>query len=249
MLDALPSLLRSPLWKLKHAMFSIAHRHELVEYMQAELGVQLRRNAIDLVLDVGANVGQFGRSLRRIGYQGDIVSFEPIPDNVQTLKRSTQGDAGWTIQQFALGETDGSDTLRVTRDTAFSSLRTPSTYAQENFAAGAAVDAEITVNVRRLDRLLPALLPAYQERKVHLKIDTQGTDLLVLRGARDILPQVASLQIEVGLMPLYEEHTPYASVLAEVSAMGFALTGFFPVARDTRGRVVDADCLFRRELA
>jgi FkbM family methyltransferase len=47
----------------------------------------IENRGINLVLDVGANVGQFGLSLRNRGYAGQIMSFEPVSDAFNELKK------------------------------------------------------------------------------------------------------------------------------------------------------------------
>ena len=70
---------------------------------------------IDVVLDVGANVGQFGASLRAQGYRGKIVSYEPISTVYQTLAATTAMDLEWDINNFALGLKAESATINVSR--------------------------------------------------------------------------------------------------------------------------------------
>ena len=82
-----------------------------------EMGFQIRRGPgfldflrsrkIDTVLDVGANVGQFGRRLRALGYNGDIVSFEPITLVFRELAATAARDRRWFTRQIALGDTNG----------------------------------------------------------------------------------------------------------------------------------------------
>src|SRR5436305_14828945 len=58
---------------------------------------------IDLVLDVGARQGEFGRFLRRNGYRGRIVSFEPVCSNYEILTKRTAADTLWSCRNEAVG--------------------------------------------------------------------------------------------------------------------------------------------------
>ena len=70
--------------------------------------------SIDIVLDVGANVGQTGQRLRRVGYTGAIVSFEPGPQAHDTLSEAAAHDAKWTVApRMAIGDSDGEIILNV----------------------------------------------------------------------------------------------------------------------------------------
>src|SRR5476649_785985 len=66
------------------------HHERNIVYLMDALG-------IDLVLDIGANEGQFGQQLRRCGYGGRIVSFEPVEDVHATLSAAASGDRLWQI--------------------------------------------------------------------------------------------------------------------------------------------------------
>ena len=73
----------------------------------------LREEGITLVLDVGANSGQWAMELRRGGYQGRIVSFEPGSDAFAALERAAEGDRLWECRQLALGSHSGTATLNL----------------------------------------------------------------------------------------------------------------------------------------
>src|SRR5438552_1566999 len=62
---------------------------------------------IDLVVDVGANRGQYGRALREWGYAGEIVSFEPLAEAFAELALLSGPDKRWTCHQLALGDDEG----------------------------------------------------------------------------------------------------------------------------------------------
>src|ERR1700684_2872446 len=75
---------------------------------------------IDLVLDVGANVGQFGTSLRNRGYRGKIISFEPLESEYKKLAVVAASDGNWEAHQFALGAASGDATINVSDNSVFS---------------------------------------------------------------------------------------------------------------------------------
>lgn len=60
-----------------------------------------KAKGIDLVLDVGANIGQFHDEIRRDGYGGDIISFEPLSNAIAERRRRAE-DARWQLRQLAL---------------------------------------------------------------------------------------------------------------------------------------------------
>ena len=64
---------------------------------------------IDIVFDIGANLGQFSSEIRSKGYNGKIVSFEPLTIARQKLVKIASKDANWHVHdRSAVGNFDGS---------------------------------------------------------------------------------------------------------------------------------------------
>ena len=77
-----------------------------------------------VVLDVGANAGQYGRELRTLGYRGRIVSFEPQPGPFAALEAASTADPAWTAVLLALGAEAGTAQMNVSAlDVSSSTLR------------------------------------------------------------------------------------------------------------------------------
>ncbi len=198
---------------------------------------------IDLVLDVGARVGEYGDWLRRNGYVGEIWSFEPVSENFQQLRKASSADSGWRVFNVALGADEGRAEINVSQTSHFSSFYTASdeTRQDEQFKGAQTVGRE-DVEVRTLDGLLRDN-PDLQKRRVYLKLDTQGYDLQVLSGGSAFLRTVAALQTEVALQPLYIESPTFDESLQAVRDAGFLISGLFPVANRPDLSVVEMDCV------
>ena len=80
-------------------------------------------------------------------------------------------------------------------------------------------------------------------QSTYLKIDTQGFDLQVIEGARQSLSLVAAVQTEVSVRPIYQGMPGFIEVYSALDAMGFDLTGLYPVTRDSFLRLVELDCV------
>jgi FkbM family methyltransferase len=200
------------------------------------------RYAIGLVVDAGAHHGQFARLVRGIGYQGPIVSYEPVASACEELAHASAEDPAWTIHRLALGTADGRQAINVSRSTDFSSFRRLNAYAESAFPNARKASEEI-VEMRRLDGLLDHHAPDAGGAPIFLKIDTQGSDLDVLEGAAGVLDRVAAIQTEVPLRPLYEGVAGLPEVLATLRARAFALSGVFPVSADDDLRLIEVDCV------
>lgn len=209
----------------------------------ASLGFHLRRlikvYEIDLVLDVGAHKGEYATLLRReAGYGGDLISFEPAAEAFCVLEKQSAKDLRWRIEQLALGDEPGRAYLKHYYHSTLNSLRRPSQFGSDIWGLHASESEEVPV-VRLDDLDLP--LESYSGPL--LKIDTQGFDLEVLRGAEGILHQIVAMQFEISMLQLYEGVVGFPNMLAEVDKMGFAVSGLFPVAHDARLRAVEFDCV------
>ena len=211
--------------------------------------VRLRRNVmdfvvdreIDLVLDVGANLGQFALSLRRSGYRGRIVSFEPIRSVYQALAATAKADGNWEAHNFALGAIQQAATINVSDASVFSSILQTTSIAID-FTSTAAVRRVETIEVRRLDDCFPDL-----PGNTLLKIDTQGYEREVLEGAGHALPMMKGVLLELPIIHLYQGTWQFHDALAYMAAAGFVVAQIHPVNFHHVDEVslLEVDCLFR----
>ena len=204
--------------------------------------------AIDCVLDVGANTGQFVERLRRdVGYHGHIASFEPASASYAQLARRHATDAHWRGFRCALGRAQGTAELNLfTPDSSLNSLLGPSSFGSDRFAALRLEPRKERVEVRRLDDVFDAAVRPLTHPVTFLKLDTQGSDLEVLHGASGVLDRVAALVTELPVVPIYEGMPDLVDALGHLQDLGFEITGMFPVTRDRDGLgAVEFDCVLR----
>jgi FkbM family methyltransferase len=201
----------------------------------------LARLEIDTVLDVGAHYGEYASRLRGIGYEGRIVSFEPVQQNYQVLERAAASDPEWSVKRVALGAKAETRTMRVAERSDGSSFYESSGLAMQLEPRFATAGKE-QVDVRSLAELWPSIAGAAE--RVLLKTDAQGADLDILRAAP--LDQVAAVQCELTLLPMYDQQEPtFHGGIVWLTERGFALTNVSPVLVDGL-RMLEADCVFVR---
>jgi len=203
----------------------------------------LRNWNIDCVLDVGANLGQYALELRRIGYRGRIISFEPDPRVYEQLARRSAADPAWDALHVALGSRTGKAEFHTMNVALFNSFREPSTDETARFAGANEIAETIEVNVSRLDELLPALKEKFGFKNVFLKMDTQGFDEEVFLGSKGVHEDIRGLQSEIGFKRLYQGTKPWHEQLAVFEQHGFALEGLFAV-NPGEGEIIEFDCYF-----
>jgi len=207
----------------------------------------LEEERVNCVLDVGANIGQYGASLRQAGYSGWIISFEPIAASYAELSKKCRDDERWDCRPFALGKIEDTREIHLHRNSELASMLPVSDFGQRHFRDQFEEIAVEKVTIKRLDGLFDELMAFLPEPRVFLKMDTQGYDLEVFAGAEHCREQIVGLQSECSVTPLYTGMPDYLEALSEYRKQGFAVTGFYPVARDLESsRLVEFDCVMIR---
>jgi len=216
-------------------------QHHVTEHVAAIL----RLYQVNCVLDVGANRGQYAKSLRRAGYRGWIHSFEPVPRVFAALADAAAADPRWEVHRMALGRDDGELEMNVVQGTMSSFL--PST----DFGAARYSRLQDSVaqkaDVRRLDGLLDSLLAGIEDPRPYLKMDTQGFDLEAFAGLGRRSADFVGMQSEVAMVTIYDGMPRLPESLAAYEQAGFEVTAFYPVSRDTpTARVLEFDAVMVR---
>ena len=211
----------------------------------ARLFKLLSLHGVDLVFDVGANVGQFALSLREIGYKGRIVSFEPLSMAWGQLQSASKSDPLWEVApRCAIGAEDGEIEMHVARNSVSSSALGMLDSVIKAAPSAAYVGTE-TAPLRRLDQVGEEFNA--ENSRLFMKIDTQGYEDKVLRGARHLLQKTVGLHVEVSLVALYEGQPLFGCIIRLLAEHGFELWGFDPGFFDPHtGRLLQADAIFFR---
>ena len=202
---------------------------------------------IDLVLDVGANIGQYAKMIRHeVGYSGRIVSFEALSSAYHELVSSSKKDGSWEVApQAALGETDGEIELNISANSQSSSVLKMLNTHLEAAPSSVYIGTE-SVKMARLDNVAKHYIKNAQS--IFLKIDVQGLEMEVVKGAVEILPLVNLIQIELSLQTLYEGQLGFKEMLNNLENLDYTLNGFIPGYTDARtGRMLQVDGIFLKK--
>lgn len=210
---------------------SNSHLINLINYCQ-----------VDLVLDVGANTGQFGKLLREEGFKGEIHSFEPVSATFEELVQVCATDDNWLAHKIALSDVAGRQTVNVSKASDLSSFLVPNEIGKTEFEK-IELSYQESVDVVTLDEFVLRQIPDFENRKILLKMDTQGYDLKVVHGASNSLPHIACILSEISLIPIYEEMPHYLEALKQYEQYGFVVTGFYPISRMDNLAVIEMDCM------
>jgi FkbM family methyltransferase len=198
---------------------------------------------VDCVFDVGANVGQYASKLRDIGYTGQIISFEPIPEAAAAATRLASRDPKWVVNEIALDSESRDVSFNIMQSSQFSSLHRPDHSGTDAFVGVNEVKQKVEVRTRTLAELFPALKAEYGFERPFLKMDTQGHDVQVTLGAGDHIKAFVGLQSELGMTKLYDGQPDYHEALEHYKRMGFKLSGLIPNNAGHFPDLNEVDCL------
>ena len=214
--------------RIKHAIKAAIRRtanqlgYDFVQYddhnARWRLNNFLKRCDISVVLDVGANEGNFARELRELGFSGRIVSFEPLADVYKRLAAAASHDTNWTAMNVGLGDREEKRAIHVSANSLSSSFLDMEA-AHTEADPDSAYTGENRAEIRRLDDLFAGLCPA--GANVFLKIDTQGYEKKVMEGARASLDRIPLIQLECSLVPLYQGAELIEDLLFYMRGLGY----------------------------
>jgi FkbM family methyltransferase len=197
---------------------------------------------VDLVVDVGANTGQYADKMRSLGYWGPLVSFEPGSAAFRVLSRRARPDATWSVHNVALGRTVGESLLHVSENSVSSSVLP---VMEEHLLAA---PRSLTVATEKvLTTTLDDVLAPYPGAALWLKMDVQGFESEVLSGGSLTLRRTRVIQCELSLRPLYEDQADYLQLINDIREAGFDLVHVEPGYQEpSSGQCLQIDGLFVR---
>ncbi len=219
-------------------------RHRSIRHALGRRIRLMQTFGIDLVIDVGASVGDYGRQLRRLGYAGRIVSFEPLSAPFERLSEIAAADGAWDVVQSALGSSPGTEYIHVAGNSSSSSLLAMLP-RHERSAPESAYKGTERIEITTLDAMFDDICRGC--RRPMLKIDTQGYEDRVLAGATTALSRIHLIQLEMSLAPLYAGQALFPALDAQLTNMGYRLVSVEPGFSDERtGELLQFDGIYHR---
>jgi FkbM family methyltransferase len=196
---------------------------------------------ITSVIDVGANVGQFGLDIRRQGFKGLIVSYEPVKKTFGLLTQTIRQHQPWKSFQLGLGAEESERVINISgNDGLSSSLLEMRSLHLKNFPDSATVAKE-RISISTIDKQLEVL--GLRPQEIMLKLDVQGFEAEVLKGASQTLSKIPLVYLEVSITPLYEEEISFLPILIELSKFGHEVVDVFRGIKGSNGQLLQLDIL------
>lgn len=205
----------------------------------------LEKERIGAVIDVGAHAGEFGQALRHGGYEGRIVSFEPLSEQHRRLRAVAEDDGRWAVAQTAVGDHPGETEIYISGNDGFSSSVRSMATVHEDADPGSSYIGSETVGIVTLDEQIDDLVNPND--RLMLKVDAQGYEAEVLAGAKAVLQHCHLVELELGLVELYEGQASFADLLDQMSGHGFVLTDVEPGFKNKQtAQLLQLDGLFTK---
>lgn len=222
---------------IKYFGYALVSQDELPLIENHIMNVVTRFN-INVVLDVGANNGQFVQSMRSVGYTGKIISFEPVKETFNKLLENNKRDTNFTAEQVGLGAEPCVATINVSNISSLSSMFE----LTRDLGSDVYKKCDEKIHLTTIDLIFEKY--GLYDKKVLLKIDTQGYDLMVVKGAINSINHIIAIVSEISFQKLYSQSPSYHESIFEFNKMGFELAGLYPVASDEKGLLCEVDGIF-----
>lgn len=238
-------MIKQALRKIINSAGHATYRIHSISNPTYQLFQSLKHFNVDLVLDVGANKGQFSSQLRSIGFDGKIVSFEPLSEAHKLLSETSSSDNKWIAHpRCAIGDHDGEIEINIAGNSVSSSIL-PMLNSHSNAAPGSSYINHEKTPIFKLDTVAPSYFK--EAKNPFIKIDTQGFEWQVLDGAEIILPQVRGILCELSLVDLYQGQHLWLEMIQRLEKLGFTLWSLQQGFTDQQtGRSLQMDAIFFR---
>lgn len=212
---------------------------------ERQLRLALEHFHIDTILDVGANVGQFGQDLLQQGFRGEIHSVEPLPDAHRALAAAASRHSNWLVlPPIAAGRDERQVEITIAGNS-YSSSILEMLDRHIKAAPDSAPVGRISVQQKPLDALFAEIIE--QPRRILLKIDTQGYEYPVLEGATRLLEKARLVLLELSLQPLYRDQMLWLDIIAQMREWNYEPWALWPEFCDPQtGQLLQVNGIFVR---
>jgi FkbM family methyltransferase len=195
-----------------------------------------------MILDIGANEGDFSAAVLALAPEATIVAVEPSPEPLKRLKARVAGRPNVTIVPKAVAAESGTARFHVTAHDHNASLQQPRSekmgalYRDEGWGVREVLEVE-TVS---LDELAGGRDVAL------LKLDVQGGEMKAIRGGREALARTHAVLMEVTFVSHYEGDASFQDLNRAMLDLGFELAGISSPGRSSEGAPAWADACYVR---
>ena len=216
--------------------------YQINVYHEEKILKILNHFEINKLFDVGANVGQYALSMRKMGFNKKVISFEPLKAAFLTLEQAASRDKSWVVNNYALGNENAESIINVSENLVSSSILNMLPEHVKRAPESKYVSKE-KIEIKKLDTIFNNFFE--NGDNVMLKIDTQGYEKKVILGAESILNKIKIIEVEMSVVALYEKTESFRDMIDFLDSKGFELFFLENGFSDAKtGRVLQLDGIF-----
>ena len=197
---------------------------------------------INLVFDVGANQGQFAKKIRDKGYKKKIISFEPLNNVFSILKKNSNNDNNWEVENIAIGDFDG-ETIINESNYSLSSSILPISKLHLDAKENSHYISKQKTPIKKIDTIIKN--NSLSDNNLFLKTDTQGFEFNVIKGSNSNLKNIRAILCELSLAELYSGQTLWLDLIEELKVKNFEIWYLEKGFQNPKNKqVLQLDCIF-----
>ena len=170
----------------------------------------------DIIIDIGANIGYYALMEAKLAPEGSVYAIEPVSENFDYLKTNADLNECTNIKLFncALSNRSGDDVISIPE--------------HRNYAALS--EGPNKGNVRK-EKVVLSTLDRFVDEHVKrcptwLRMDVEGHEHQILKGASRVLNEGTELKIAMELHPSRISESAYSEMLSTLEEQGFKATAF-----------------------
>lgn len=201
----------------------------------------ISRSRCTIIVDGGANSGQWSTQVRKNFPEIKIYSFEPLKAPFELLQVNSLNDKNWLIKNEGLGKNDEVLSMYVSSNEGMSSsFKKPTNHLTE-FQTVKFGDHQ-RAQIRRLDTD-----PDLKGQTIYLKLDVQGSEWDAIQGCTGLLNEITAIEVETTLVSMYEGDLTHYELIPKIISLGFTPYAISPAHKKVDGRCTYMDVILVRD--
>jgi FkbM family methyltransferase len=205
--------------------------------------MSLKGEIFKTIFDIGANKGQFLEKAVNHFKSANFYCFEPLKDPFDILQKYSNTHGNVKVLNYALGNEIGYSNIHCHLDHDESSSFLETTKICKEYYPFVEKQLDKKVFMTTLDDFYSKITPK-PEPEILIKIDVQGYELEVLRGAIDTLINSKAIIIEINFDKLYQNQASFEDILFFLHDKGFKLKGFLEPIYSKDMHLIFSDFIF-----
>tara|TARA_B100000925_G_C21986214_1_gene464647 strand:+ start:498 stop:1193 length:696 start_codon:yes stop_codon:yes gene_type:complete len=201
----------------------------------------LKNSKISTVFDVGANVGQYAQMLRRFGYKGKIISFEPLEKEKNILDVNMILDKQFESYNYAIGKKNSIGKINYALNSVSSSIF-KSHPRHIKYNKGTISKEKKKIVIKNLKNFKSKI----EKSKTLLKLDTQGYEYEILSSAESMIKYFKIIQLETSFRKVYYSEKNWLKSLELLQKNGFYIIDIFYGIRNSNLELMQCDLILKR---